>query len=238
MPVNKQAEGFGEDEFRALIGALHPALIDLDGLHRVHDDGIFFEPDPHTWDLLGEEDGILSKDQMALAPPEGLAERIYGDGAQPRLRVLPFPFTAEQLRAFAEYAMLPALCDWMDLDDDAEGDFEILAEHPRAQALALYLAGRLSFLPHAERTDVAPISGEPAPQAEMPRRAPLMQTNAERVLAALHNAGFDPKALPPLPIGVACPAKTAARTGAGLGEHSFDHAWKALQTEGRLTRQR
>lgn len=158
MPMNKQAEGFGEDEFRALIGARHSAPIDLDGLHRVHDDGIYFEPDPHTWGLTGNEWDWPSRDQMALTPPEGLAERVNGDGAQPRLRVLPFPFAVEQLRAFAEYAMLPALCNWMDLDDDDEGEFETLAKHPRAQELALYLAGRLSFLPHADRRDTAPSS--------------------------------------------------------------------------------
>lgn len=85
-------------------------------------------------------------------------------------------------------------------------------------------------------------SGRPpgAPDAAvtepLPQRKPLMQSNRERVLKALRDAGYDSGALKPLRNGLACPAKSAARAGAGLTEGAFEHAWKALLRDGDVKR--
>lgn len=66
------------------------------------------------------------------------------------------------------------------------------------------------------------------PAAAIPR-VPLMVANVERVRRALRAAGFNETALPPVQRGRPCPAKAAARAGAGLTDPSFDHAWQALE---------
>ena len=77
---------------------------------------------------------------------------------------------------------------------------------------------------------------DPAPEEPLPPRQPMMQSNRERVLKALRSAGLDPAALPPIRNGVACPSKAAARAGAKLTVHSFDHAWKELFGSGKVVR--
>lgn len=69
-----------------------------------------------------------------------------------------------------------------------------------------------------------------------PSRKPLMEQNCERVLDALRSSGFDPLALPRVYKGKACSAKTAARSGAGLSDAAFDHAWRDLSAEQRIRR--
>lgn len=88
----------------------------------------------------------------------------------------------------------------------------------------------------ARRLHLLRVVTRPPALAALPPRTPLMQTNRERVLLALRTAGFDPLVLPSPPKGAACPAKSAARTGAGLSTASFDHAWKALMNAGEVAR--
>lgn len=134
--------GYGEDELRALVGQPAGAgPLDLGEPFKVLPSGVYFAPDTHAWSLL---DPI---ERAALAPPEGLGEQVIAEGVGSHWRrVLPFPFTAQQLLRFAEYAMPPELCEWMEreawhppLREDAM--LLALADRPQAHELALLLAG-------------------------------------------------------------------------------------------------
>lgn len=98
--------------------------------------------------------------------------------------------------------------------------------------LQVLLSDLQEFVSRVER---AQAPGAPVEPSTVPR-VPLMQANVERVRRALVASGYDPADLPPNPRGRACPAKTAAREGAGLQAAAFEHAWKALPKQRRATR--
>jgi hypothetical protein len=132
-----------EDDLRALMGRPPGAgPLDLGEPFKVLSSGVYFAPDPHSWALLAPSE------QRALAPPPGMGESVIADEVRPYWRrVLPFPFSAPQLLRFAEYAMLPALCEWMERDQEDPAFDDMLADAPRALALARFLAGGAPALP-------------------------------------------------------------------------------------------
>lgn len=136
--MTASAAEFGEDDLRALLGQhAGGAPLDLGPMLRSEPLGVFFAPEPHAWSLLEPAD------QSALAPPDGLGVQVVADGIQPHWRrVLPLPFTPSQLLRFAEYAQLPELCRWMELEPDSDRpEFNELRDRPSAHMLAVYLAG-------------------------------------------------------------------------------------------------
>jgi hypothetical protein len=216
-----------EDDLRALMGRPPGAgPLDLGEPFKVLSSGVYFAPDPHSWALLAPSE------QRALAPPPGMGESVIADEVRPYWRrVLPFPFSAPQLLRFAEYAMLPALCEWMERDQEDPAFDDMLADAPRALALARFLAGGAS-------PDVQQDCEAPAPDADndgAEKRPPqTMEWNRLRVLRALQDAGFDRLALPPCPKGKAWEAKQAAKVKSGLTTASFAHAWGELSESKRI----
>ena len=173
--------------------------LDLGAPFKVLPSGVYFAPDPHAWRLLEPIE------QAALAPPEGLGERVDAEGINPHWRrVLPFPFTARQLLQFAKYAMLPALCEWMEreawhpplLEDPA---LRALECWPRARALALFLAGGpdpdelRSLVLAGLEVEVGTASEQPAPGLEALEAA--KQALARQGAAARHAPTRDARVL-------------------------------------------
>lgn len=141
----------------------------LDAPFKMLPSGVYFAPDLHSWQMLEPTE------QAVLAPPEGLGERVEADGVSPNwCRVLPFPYTEHQLLRFAEYALLPRLCEWMERDEwhpplRLDPALDALTEAPRAFSLAVFLAGGAApDKPQTpiEITELAPTA--PALLAELP----------------------------------------------------------------------
>ncbi|HNU11374.1 MAG TPA: hypothetical protein PKJ45_08415 [Rubrivivax sp.] len=165
-----------------------------------------------------------------------------------------------RLRALARerLALRPDVLRAFEAELDRPGMGRALGDGAARQAAELALTGqRLAALlgsPHARDGELLgvvdafagrapsaeplqPLPAGPAPAGPLPQRQPLMETNRQRVLAALRAAGFDPAALPRLRDGATCPAKTAARAGAGLSGGAFDHAWRELLRSGVVARE-
>jgi hypothetical protein len=150
-------------------------------MFQVLDDGVYFAPDAHGFAMLEPAE------RSALAPPEGLGDA--GGAADPERgwwRVLPFPFSPQQLLAFAEYALETDLSRWFFADPDSDKDFDSIGVDtaPRARELARFLAGGPEPAAPAE-------SGEPVEQpAATPQREQPAERRARR-LARLRELGGD-----------------------------------------------
>lgn len=155
-----------ECDLRALLGQSHPSPLDLGAPFAVLPSGVYFAPDPHIWGLLDHTE------QQQLRPPPGLGEPVLLEGVNPNwLRVLPFPYTAQQLLRFAEWSLLPELCNWMERDLwrpplRVSSELAALEDRPRAWALAQFLAGG----PDPDQQGEGPPRNSAAPRAHGPRQ--------------------------------------------------------------------